>query len=328
MRNSLREKITILVNVHNRHKHLSRQLDYIHAHYDRILVLDSSDVEYAEKDKYRNVEYYYYPAWEYVDKLEDIVTKVKTPYVHLCADDDFYIPDSVLSCVQFLETNPDYASAHGHYLSFHWDGRHFDTRPLYINYIGRDISSNDVAVRLREALNPYIQLLYGVHRIGNLRDCFCKASASKVTNHRLVELLVTAFAVINGKHRVLAQFYGARETLYNSAGTFIPSLSKVLAEDACTGEYTRFVQLVAAYMEQKNDLSAGQAGRIFDDAFRQYAANAGRILSQLPQLLPSIVRITINRIRFRRGGLPGIGISSHDELNDIESVVRMHNISS
>ena len=115
---TIREKLTVLVNVHNRHAHLARQLDYIHAHYDRILVLDSSDCEYAGKDEYPNVEYYYYPGWEYVDKLADIAKKVNTPYVHLCADDDFYIPDSVCQCVRFLEDNPDYASAHGHYLSF------------------------------------------------------------------------------------------------------------------------------------------------------------------------------------------------------------------
>jgi len=331
MTTDMRDKITILVNVHNRHKHLARQLEYIHAHYDRILVLDSSDVEYEAKDQYPNVEYHYYPKWEYVDKLADIVKKVETPYVHLCADDDFYVPESVGSCVDFLEENSDYASVHGHYLSFHWDGKHFDTYPLYTHYIGKDIQSDDIAARLKDIFNPYIQLLYSVHRTENLRDCFCLASERKVTNHRLVELLVTAIAAINGKHKVLPRLYGVRETLFNSAGTFVPTINDVLKTDSQKEEYDQFVTLITENIRQKSGILSKAAIKAFGEAFHPYINNRKRRFLQFPQLLPSGLRILLNRYRFRNGevalaGLPSCGIEFSEDLDQMEALVRKHNI--
>jgi len=306
---------------------LARQLDYIHEHYDRILVLDSSDHEYAGKSNYPNVEYYYYPKWEYIDKLADVVKKVETPYVHLCADDDFYIPESVGMCLDFLESNPAYASTHGQYLSFHWDGRHFDTQPLYVNNIGRDINSDNAEVRLQEAFNPYIQLLYGVHRCENLHDGFCLASEYKVINHRLVELLVTAIAVINGKHKVLPLFFGARETLYNSAGTFVPTIDRVVCKGA-QKQYGRFIALIARYLAGKSNISEDRATRIFEDAFRPYLNNKSRRNQQFKQLLPIKLRIFMNHYRFgRNGGIDATANVQSELLDDIENMVRSHDIS-
>ena len=325
MDDSLKDKITILVNVHNRQQHLSRQLDYIHAHYERILVLDSSDTEYAGKDDYPNVEYHYYPGWEYVDKLADIIKKVKTPYVHLCADDDFYVPEAVYSCVAFMEKHADYASAHGHYRAFHWDGKHFDVSPLYTHYIDRDIENEDVAIRLEEVFASYIQLLYGVHRIENLRDCFCLASERKVTNHRLVELLVTAVAIVNGKHKVLPLLYGMRETLYNSAGTFVPTIEDVLKSESSAGEYERFVGLIASCIHFRYGISQDTAASLFEKAFRQYVASRRRKLKTSPQLLPSRLRIIINRMRYRNWNMRIAGHELRQSLETIESYVRTHN---
>lgn len=318
-------KITVLVNVHNRHKHLARQLDYLQSHYARILVFDSSDVEYAGKNDYSNVEYYYYPNWEYVDKLADIIKKVQTPYVHLCADDDFYVPESVESCVVFLDEHLDYASAHGHYLAFHWNGVHFDTYPLYRNYIGRDIHSDNVAIRLKEIFSPYIQLLYSVHRTENLKRCFCLASEKKVVNHRLVELLVSIIAAINGKHKVLPIFYGARETLYNSAGTFVPTINDVMKAESFEKELRDFECLIASYIAQYAGIPEGEAIQLFKEAFLPYVENRSRRMKQLPQLLPASLRIRINRLRYRGGELAGIGVESSRELNEIETFVRKHN---
>jgi glycosyltransferase domain-containing protein len=331
MTTSMRDKITILVNVHNRHKHLARQLEYIHAHYDRILVLDSSDVEYAAKDQYPNVEYHYYPKWEYVDKLADIVKKVETPYVHLCADDDFYVPESVKSCVGFLEENPTYTSAHGHYLSFHWDGKHFDTYPIYTHYIGKDICSDDIAIRLNEILSPYIQLLYSVHRTENLHDCFCLASENKIINHRLVELLVAAIAISNGNHKVLPLLYGVREALFNSAGTLLPSINDVLRQESSRGEYDRFVALIADYIHRSSDIPENYAIKVFNEAFQPYVNSRKRKMLHLPQLLPPGLRILLNRYRFRNGevalaGLPSGGIEFLEDLDQMEALVRKYNI--
>ncbi|MBN2683934.1 MAG: TIGR00180 family glycosyltransferase [Pontiellaceae bacterium] len=319
-----RDKITVLVNVHNRHERLSRQLDYIHQHYDHILVLDSSDVEYTGKHDYPNVEYFYYPRWEYVDKLADVIKKVKTPYAHLCADDDFYVPSAIYSCVSFLEKHEDYVCAHGRYIAFYWDGKHFDMQPLYTHYIGRDICCDDVEQRLYDSFNPYIQLLYGVHRSATLQECFVQASIKQVLNHRLVELLVTALSAVNGKHKVLPLLYGARETLYDSAGTFIPTINEVLVQDSVKGEYTRFLDIVTGSMEKTCGIVSAKGEQIFRSAFMPYLSVSGSKLKQLPRCLPPYMRIIINRLRYGNSVRDSLGMDHRGELNTIETFVRKH----
>jgi glycosyltransferase domain-containing protein len=320
-----RNKITILVNVHNRHRHLARQLDYIHDHYDRILVCDSSDAEYAGKNDYPNVEYFYYPHWEYVDKLADIVKKVETPYVHLCADDDFYFPKSIEACVNFLISNPDYASAQGQYVSFHWNGKHFNIAPMYRNLAGRDICGSDVSDRLIEVFRPYVQMLYAVHHTDNLRQCFIRAGTNGITNHRLVELLVSIIAIINGGHKVLPLLYGVRETLFNSAGTHVASIDDILKQESLKEEFNRYQKLIAVYLNHKLGIPEKHAVGVFQEAFCAYINNPKRTLRRLPHRLPASLRILFNHCRYSIHIRKSLNSAEQAMLSTVEERVRKHN---
>ena len=64
-----------------------------------------------------NYEYIKYPYdktySDYFTKLEDVVSRVSTPYVALGDDDDFFIIDGMRKGVSFLEDNPDYGTCGG-----------------------------------------------------------------------------------------------------------------------------------------------------------------------------------------------------------------------
>ena len=111
------DKVTLIIPTYNRHNYLTRILDYYSNVNLRILVADSSQNEYPFKNTYQ-IDYFHYPNYMPSKKLADIIQKVKTPYVFMCADDDFIIPRAIEKCIKFLDKNSDYSSAQGIYFSF------------------------------------------------------------------------------------------------------------------------------------------------------------------------------------------------------------------
>src|ERR1035437_9123475 len=102
--NKALSKITIVTATRNRHPYLERIIDYYSNYNIQMLIADDSKEKYA-KELPRNVTYYYYSGEPYLSRLNDILQKVKTPYVVLCADDDFIVPDGISKCVSFLDDN-------------------------------------------------------------------------------------------------------------------------------------------------------------------------------------------------------------------------------
>ena len=74
--------------------------------------LQDSSTEKHHFDKLKeNWQHIYTPGLFFTKKVEVVLDKVKTPYLLMCADDDFIIPKSILQCVSFLEENKDYVIA-------------------------------------------------------------------------------------------------------------------------------------------------------------------------------------------------------------------------
>ena len=59
-----------------------------------------------------------------------LLSIVKTPYVALIGDEDFFIQSSISDCIEFLDNNKDYVSCNGLPLSFN-----FNKGKIYFEYI-------------------------------------------------------------------------------------------------------------------------------------------------------------------------------------------------
>src|SRR6266853_2116638 len=105
-----RDKISILIPTHNRHLYLDRLLNYFSPHHLKIFIADSSASPY-QSDKFPSAIYQHLPELSYYQKIWKVLNEIETPYVVLCPDDDFTIPEAMEECVQFLEAHTDYASA-------------------------------------------------------------------------------------------------------------------------------------------------------------------------------------------------------------------------
>jgi glycosyltransferase domain-containing protein len=254
---NLLEKVTIVIPTRYRHPYLMRLLDYYDNSEAELLVADSTNVSFPGPKQYGNVRYFHYPDASYSEKMADVLQYVKTKYTVLCADDDFIIPSSILSCVEFLETQLDYASAQGHYVAF-FHGENLWAYPLYLYATGYDVNLSQPEERIEQNMNPYMQLIYAVHRTQTLKHYF-QIIRSQNINAVLIELGLGLIACINGRHRMLPVFYSAREIIMNSIGHLAPKFEKIVNDPGISEEYERFLTLITAHLCEKSGMALSEA---------------------------------------------------------------------
>ena len=129
MNRSILDKVTLMIPTFNRASYLFRILDYyrLYAPGLKILVGDSSSDENKATNKkiistFQNLDITYLGHYSSdihsFFKVCGMSKHVNTPFCVICADDDFITPEGMAQSAEFLENNPDYTVAHGHYIAF------------------------------------------------------------------------------------------------------------------------------------------------------------------------------------------------------------------
>lgn len=122
--------VGIIIPTRNRADFVIRQIQYYASvncpH--TIYIGDSSDRENSEKIKIEinklknkvNIVYEYLPTLlgGSAGAAKHLLSIVREKYSCYSCDDDYQIPDSLTVCAEFLENNPDHATAGGHALNF------------------------------------------------------------------------------------------------------------------------------------------------------------------------------------------------------------------
>ncbi len=123
-------KCTIMIPTYNRPKYLKRILSYYNGFEENynIIIADSSlnknkeiNKKYISAFSNLNILYldHYSPKINAFHKFADMVNYADREYCVFCADDDFITPNGINQSVTFLEKNPDFSCAQGHYISFY-----------------------------------------------------------------------------------------------------------------------------------------------------------------------------------------------------------------
>lgn len=98
------------------------------------------------------------PELHFLRRLVSCASKVKTPYVHLHADDDFLALSAVAPLVRVLEDKPECVAAMG--INLHID---FDNKNLRLMPKG-EVAHADAGARLIAQLEAYSSVLYALRR--------------------------------------------------------------------------------------------------------------------------------------------------------------------
>lgn len=112
---SLLSKLTIVIPTYNRQDYALRNMRYWSGSEATVHILDGSEktIEHERlKDVADNIYYHHLPV-SIFERLEKVHGLVKTKYVALLADDEFYIPSAIEMSISELENDPELVACHG-----------------------------------------------------------------------------------------------------------------------------------------------------------------------------------------------------------------------
>jgi glycosyltransferase domain-containing protein len=212
---SIKFKLTVIIPTYNRPEHLKKSIEYWGQSVNKIIIVDGSSIPYLG-DLTNNLVYQHFPGLNIFERLTEVIKIIETPYVVLCADDDFHGFNALNKCVSYLDDNVDYQSVQGRCLAYELIDNiaHFST--IYKKYWFFEVVAEHPRQRLIEAMNPYMHQIYSVQRTPCLANMF--AELPRIQNGRVFELHLSMIASVYGKHKVLPFFYSIREIIEGSGG--------------------------------------------------------------------------------------------------------------
>jgi len=331
------KEVTLVIPTHYRHRFLQRNLDYHQNAGLPILVVDSTDIVFFGHKQYPNVRYFHYPNSPFHLKMADVFQHVETPYVAVCADDDFMIPSSIKCCIEFLENNSEYASVQGHYVSFRLDEK-LEMGAMYTSTIGYHINADTIADRIKQVINHRFHQDYSVHHTETLKY-FYQEIHSHYSTRILGEYALPLIASINGKHKVIPVFHVARERHLRGERTFRANMDD---SEVC-------IELLVDYYCQKTGSSLSEGQSCIEQAFAPYfketqinskkqASHSNlssgqrvkkKIFESIKPFIPDFIRLLriSNQIGTIRG-YPFLDREAKKEWQSIKYFILKHNIKS
>lgn len=278
----LLDNVTILIPAHNRPERLARLISYYRGTGAKLLIPDSSAKKYSGDIDGDNIIYRHYPDTHMLVKVRDVLGLITTPYVAYCADDDFAVPEGLAAAARFLDMNPDYCIAQGHYLTFTpGRGRRIDFSPRYIRNFDCRIDADNPLDRLSAEKGMYASLLYALTRTSTFKNiyshCFDDKGELLFRNLFLAEEYFNHAALLEGKYVTLPVFYSARERIKGSATDFTVPSSVIKTSPEYADEYRGFLRALA------NSIVSA-TGLPYEEAIQK-----AEIVSRAPVDTPSIL---------------------------------------
>lgn len=272
--------VAIIVPTLNRPDFVIRQLNYYASlnFPHPIYYSDSSNPENAKKikdkiDKLRdklNIIYLTSPAGDVLNSYIQLLSAVKEKYTAILGDDDYWVPDTLNQCVEFLEKNPDYESAQGKSVSFKTEGNAvFGKIKVIYDYPKHSLEDNTASERLFNYLGPKSSTIgtsvvrtdhfLKYHQIGvEIKDFTMRT-----------ELLLSCLISITGKLKIIDKLGFAHQIHDNYAQPNIgrDTFDWIIDNENWYSSYILFRNKIVAALMAKDDISQEKAEQVFKQSF-------------------------------------------------------------
>jgi glycosyltransferase domain-containing protein len=214
----MKDRCTIVIPTHNRPHYLERCVRWFAALGMPIVVADSSAAEWRSELR-GAVCYIHKPGGfeVYRQKLVAAVAEITTPFLALCADDDFITEEGLRASVDFLDAHPDYAFSQGYAYWYQTFGSRIVLWPM--PYLSHDVVAESWLDRIEQA---HSTVFYGVQRTEILRaglDFLARQDFREIIDGAagFFDFALTAHAAKSGKFKRCPVPFGLREYSPNIA---------------------------------------------------------------------------------------------------------------
>ena len=325
------DRLTVLLTLKDRAAFTFRWMSYANriALPFKVLIADGGADEsvariLSDKGRFPDVEYEYlrYPYdssyADYYAKAADALARVRTPFVVLADNDDFFVAEGLKESVDFLSGHHEYSACGGQCASF-WVAPSADdpSSVVYGTRVEWKLSSSarselaeSARLRIHNQSLGANDVFYLVHRSGELAQQFRLVRDFNPSDLFLVEQLISNLTAVAGKIKELDTLYIARQM--NSPGSsggahqreyggwFARMLLPTWSQD-----FTRFVEISAAALAKADDMPIDEARQCVIRSYRLSVAPS--LLSDLLEeptitaTMPLLVQLVRRLVRLPEG---------------------------
>jgi len=284
MDNAQNTRVAILISTMNRPDFLIRTLNYYAKMRSPhpVYLGDSSNPDNIDIiKKFINnlqgrleVHYNWYPP--VFDNLEKNLSLIKEKYTVISGDDDYEIPSSLIKCAEFLENNPDYASAGGYGVTFRLknSGSYGEIARL-ADYPRISLEAETASQRLIDFMKNYFTITFAVNRTDHMKEI-------SVGHVPMIgpwnELSGSCYCALSGKSKLIDCLGFVRQI--HDRQYYANSMVDWLTDKNFYNSYISLRTLLAEKIAEKDKISKDRAEQVVKDSFWEclqlYMANSQR----------------------------------------------------
>ena len=251
-------KTTILVPTFKRPFHLERLLSYYAACRFRgcVRILDSSPGTHLIRHHHEGlqVEWHDFDAdIEILDKVLEGLRLIDTPYVQMCADDDFIDPVGINECERFLDSAPDFSAAQGECVHFQVSVK--SAQDLSTKVIRHEpmsnIDDNDPVRRLFTHITNYRPTHYALQRTERQVSEFSRIAQISGAALTLLEPMFSFNCVISGKVKRLPICFEYREQHDQRLSGRIPGWADLITSSDWQPQFQIFGSFISDLLKRQ-----------------------------------------------------------------------------
>jgi len=210
------------------------------------------------------IDVYYY-HWE---KLNDRKTMIKlaekakaTSISNYCAyhgDDDFFVPESLSKCAEFLDKAPEYATSQGRAFSFELNenGPYGIVKDVGIYWNKKELKGKTSLERLKEISVDYWVPIFSVHRIKEFIEDISNGIDS-VIDRGFGEYINSLTIAIRGKSKFIDCLYLARH-IHSGIDHPTTRLEWITGEN-WHPSYTELIKSISQVLSNNDNLSLAES---------------------------------------------------------------------
>lgn len=205
------KKLTIVIFTYNRHKYLKRTVKYWLNYNIKLLILDGSDEKLDDPClEEKNIKYVHNPKSLH-ERLLSSIDYINTEYMILACDDEFYLPSTLSSCIEFLINNPDFSSCGGRALGFGHDGKNYFGFEPYPKLRNLCLNDNSSLKRLNKHFSMYVPgHFYSVMNANKWKKVCKHTFKKKFDFFAALEIQVEFLTIVSGKSKIIPQLLWIR----------------------------------------------------------------------------------------------------------------------
>lgn len=201
------KRLTIVVPTYGRQRFIARQIQFWKDKGVSLIVLDGSPypADIPIPNFFVGNFLYKHLTTSIEERLGESIKLIETDYVALLSDDEFFLPEALDRCIQFLDGNPSYSACKGQAIGFGWGKKKVYGFNVYSGLKGYEIVSESGCQRMVEHMSPYAMAsLWSVQRKEVFSACMNAISSSCAFSSAAAgEMQVSLISAFMGNIRVI-----------------------------------------------------------------------------------------------------------------------------